>query len=140
MGEELFGLGIATVAVVGGFGIAVYAMWLDGKKRQLRHIERMAMIEKGIAPPALMDSPDENGGRGDRARRGQRRGGVLMICLGIGLAIMFGLKNGGWEWGQVWIGAFIAMFGVANLLNAWFDGRESVRSTTAGRNSEPQPR
>jgi hypothetical protein len=137
--ENLFGIAIATLAVGGGLGIAVYAMWLDGKKRQLRHIERMAMIEKGIAPAGVIDAASEIG-RSDRARRGQRRGGVFMICLGIGLAIMFGLKDGAWNWGQVWIGAFIAMFGVANLVNAWLDGRESAQSMTGGRTNEPQPR
>jgi hypothetical protein len=112
-------------------------MWLDGKKRQLRHIERMAMIEKGIAPPALLDGA-ENGGRSDRGRRGQRRSGVFMICMGIGLTLMFALMHG--DWRQAWIGAFIVMFGLAALINAWLDGRDNARSNNPERSNEPQAR
>jgi hypothetical protein len=85
-----FGIFIAIFAISGGFAIAVLAMWLDSRKRHLRHIERMAMIEKGIAPSELTEDfaagQPWGGGQswGVGSRRSQRRSGVFMICLGIG--------------------------------------------------------
>ena len=43
---------------------------------------------------------------------------------------MFYSQRGGIQ--SVWIGALIAMFGVANLVNALLDGRDAQRS-------EPRP-
>ena len=120
------GIFIAIFAISGGLGVAVYAIWLDGKKRQLRHIERMAMIEKGITPPAVAENIMEGRTTHPAVRRGQRSAGVFMICLGIGLSFMFydyqeGVKS-------IWIGAFIAMIGLANVVNALFDERDAYRS------------
>jgi hypothetical protein len=120
-----FGIFIAVFAISGGLGIAVLAMWLDSRKRQLRHIERMAMIEKGIAPAELTEDFVEGKPWGGGGRRSQRRSGVFMICLGIGLGFMFYRQSGGAQ--SVWIGAFIAMMGVANLVNALLDERDARR-------------
>ena len=120
-----FGTFIALFAISGGFGIAVLAMWLDSRKRYLRHTERMAMIEKGIAPSELTDSLGDSRGWSPGVRRGQRSSGVFMICLGIALGFMVYSQRGGIQ--SVWIGAFIAMFGVANLVNALLDERDAQR-------------
>ena len=119
------GIFIAVFAISGGLGVAYYAIWLDGKKRQLRHIERMAMIEKGIAPTAVADSFVDGPPSGPVSRRRQRTSGVFMICLGIALALMFGLGSG--RWGSVWIGALIALIGVANVVNVLWDERDAQR-------------
>jgi Domain of unknown function (DUF6249) len=118
--KESIGIGIAVLAVAGGLGVAYYAMWLDSKKRELRHRERMAMIERGLVPSAPAEAPDR-----PRQHRDSRRSGIFMICLGIGLGLMFGLRDQSWR--QVWIGALIAMFGVANLINGLLDERDFRR-------------
>jgi putative copper export protein len=119
------GIFIAIFAVTGGFAIAFYALWLDGKKRRLRHIERMAMIEKGLVPSSEADSivAGQPFGRGEFRR--QRSSGVFMICIGIALGFMFYQQHQGFQ--SVWIGALIALIGVANLVNALFDERDAVR-------------
>ena len=119
------GIFIAVFAISGGFAIAVLAMWLDNKKRQLRHIETMAMIEKGMTPSELTEDFVEGKPWGGGGRRGQRRSGVFMICLGIGLGFMFYRQTGGAQ--TVWVGALIAMIGVANLVNALLDDRDAQR-------------
>ena len=48
-----------------------------------------------------------------------------MICIGIGLGIMFYQQNQGLR--SVWIGAFIALIGVASFVNALFDERDATR-------------
>jgi Flp pilus assembly protein TadB len=120
MVEEWFGIGVAVLAVTGGLGVAYYAMWIDSKKRELRHRERMAMIERGLVPPAAVEGFERS-----RRPRDSRRSGVFMICLGVGLAVMFGLMHQSWR--QVWIGALVGMFGVANLINGLLDDRDLRR-------------
>ncbi len=119
--QQYIGIGIALLAIVGGLGVAYYSMWLQSKARELKHRERMAMIEKGIAPAELVESHPIR----ERNRRGQRVSGVFTICLGIGISIMM-YSVGGPR--RAWIGAFIAMFGVASLINSLWDERESRRT------------
>jgi hypothetical protein len=132
-----FGIFIAVFAISGGFAIAVLAMWLDSKKRHLRHVERMAMIEKGIAPSELTESFAEGKVWNPGSRRSQRSSGVFMICLGIGLGFMFYSQRGGIQ--SVWIGAFIAMFGVANLVNSLLDERDARRRQPPPPSTPPNP-
>lgn len=58
-------------------------------------------------------------------RRGQRASGIFMICLGIGLSFLFYKYEEGLR--SIWIGAFIAMIGVASLVNALMDERDARR-------------
>lgn len=117
------GLWLGFLSVVGGFAVAFYAIWIDSKKRQLRHTERMAMIEKGLIPTGEGREVYAQITTGSASRRSQRRSGVFMICLGIALSLMFGLSSESWN--TVWIGAFIALIGVANLVNALLDDRDA---------------
>ena len=125
-----FGRFIAVFAISGGFAIAALGMWLDSRKRHLRHIERMAMIEKGMAPFDVAGRSVD--GSPWAPRHSQRRSGVVMICLGVALGFMLYSQRGGFH--SVWVGAFIAMFGVANLVNALLDDRDVQR-----RQSQSQP-
>ena len=134
----MFGIGIAMFAISGGFAIAFYALWLDSRKRQMRHAERMAMIEKGLAPSSIVDAPAETGAWDAGRRRSQRSSAVWMICLGTGLALMFLLVNDG-SWRQTWIGGFLILFGIANLVNSIMDERDRERSLPAPRPSN-EPR
>jgi hypothetical protein len=95
----------------------------------------MAMIEKGIAPSALTQALAEGKPWGPAARRGQRSSGVFMICLGIGLGFMFYAQHRGIQ--SIWIGAFIAMIGVANLVNALLDERDARRRQSPPSNPAP---
>ena len=60
-----------------------------------------------------------------------------MICLGIGLGFMFYSQRAGIQ--SVWIGAFIAMFGVANPVNALLDERDAHRRRPEPPPSPPNP-
>ena len=128
------GIFIALFAITGGFAIAFYAVWLDGRKRQLRHIERMAMIEKGIAPQALAENLADGRAVSPGSRRSQRSSGVFMICVGIGLGFMFYQQDEVLR--SVWIGAYIALVGVASLVNALSTSATHV-SGSAGHLTDP---
>jgi len=118
---QFFWMSMGFLAIVGGLGVAYYSIWLQSRARQMKHKERMAVIEKGILPPALMEADAVSG----RGRHSQRGSGVFMICMGIALSLMMWLTSG---IKNVWIGAFIALFGVANLINAHLDDRDRRKS------------
>jgi hypothetical protein len=130
--KEYIGLVMGFTAITGGLGIAIYAIWLSGKAREMRHRERLAMIEKGVAPASSGDLEHGNDSHG-RSYRGRRDGGIMMICTGIALMMLFGLSSGNWK--NVWIGGFIAMFGVANLVIAVLNERDA----RASRRPTPKP-
>ena len=115
----LLGIGLGVLSVVGGFAIAFYAIWLKSKGRQMRHEEHMAMIEKGLVPPAAAEF--YAGGEYFSFRR-RREAGIMMICIGIALMMFFGLSSGNWK--SVWMGGFVLLFGVANLVIALLDDRD----------------
>jgi hypothetical protein len=126
--KEYIGLAMGFSAIAGGLGIAIYSVWLSGKAREMRHRERLAMIEKGLAPA----TPGAVDGQG-RSYRSRRDGAIMMICTGIGLMMFFGLSNGNWK--SVWIGGLILMFGVGNLVVALLNERDA----RASRGSTPRP-
>jgi hypothetical protein len=123
--KEYIGLVMGFTAIAGGLGIAIYAIWLSGKAREMRHRERLALIEKGLAPAISGDLEHGNYGQG-RSYRSRREGGIMMICTGIGLMMFFGLSSGNWK--SVWIGGFILMFGVGNLIIALLNERDDRAS------------
>lgn len=123
--KEYIGLAMGFTAIAGGLGIAIYAVWLSGKARDMRHRERLAMIEKGLAPASSGDL-DLGHDRHGRSYRSRRDGGIMMICTGIGLMMFFGFSSGNWK--SVWIGGFILMFGVGNLIIALLNERDARAS------------
>jgi hypothetical protein len=123
----LLGMSLGYLSVIGGFAIAFYAIWMKSKAREMRHRERMAMIEKGLVPP----QPAEPFAVGDsKPGKARRDSGIMMVCIGIALMMFFGLSSGNWR--SVWIGGFVLMFGVASLLSALLDERDrrKMQSTT----------
>lgn len=128
--EAYLGMWLGFISVLGGFAIAFYAVWLKSKARQMRHREQMAMIERGLVPPAAVEESASTGG-GPRPFRSRRDSGIMMICIGIGLMMLFGLGSGNWK--NVWIGGFVAMFGVANLVTALLDQRDQRRTQSTDR-------
>jgi hypothetical protein len=119
----LLGMGIGLFSVLGGLAIAAYAIWMKSKSREMRHREHMAMIERGLVPPEAAESY-ANGERQPFRRR--REGGIMTICVGIGLMMFFGLSSGSWR--SVWIGGIVLMVGVANLTIALLDQRDQRAS------------
>ena len=131
---EHFGMYLGLLGLVGGLGTAYCSIWFAFRARQLRHQERMAMIEKGLVPPEYADSDGLGKGHGWGDGRSRKSSGVFMICMGIAISLMFYQTSGP---RNTWIGAFVILFGLANLIGAMLDGpRRPPRST----NGALQPR
>src|SRR5690625_3707164 len=74
----------ASVLVVFGFPLIIVALSMAyaAYQRHLQHKERMAMIEKGIAPPVKVA---EDAWRG--YRRGGTRSGVATTLVGVAITL-----------------------------------------------------
>jgi hypothetical protein len=122
---------IPVLGIVLGVGCAMLAMYFDFRKKremiQLYHAERLAAIEKGIELPPL---PEEYfSGRNARSSTPARTRRTGLILLFLGIAITIGLWGSGssgitWWWGFVPIA-----LGLAFLLSALLEARESRQSS-----------
>ena len=133
--DSLIPLLIPIVGIVFGIGCAMFAMYLDFRKKQeliqMHHAERMAAIEKGIELPPL---PAELfSGRYSRHSRAaapasRRRAGLILLFVGI--AVTLGLwGSGGTGNDAFWWGLVPTGLGVALLLAATFEARELRQSS-----------
>lgn len=129
--ESVLGALIPIIGIVFGIGCAMFAMYLDFRKKQeliqMHHAERMAAIEKGIELPPL---PQELlGGRHSRSSgpAGRRRTGLILLFLGIAITLGLwgsaGAGNPAFWWGLVPTG-----LGVALLLAGTLEARELRRA------------
>jgi hypothetical protein len=118
--DERFTFLIPLAAVIGGVLIAVIRMQHINRLRELQYKERIARIEKGLAPPPEADPARfeeamalASGGRAERFRSA----GVTLIGLGVGLALLIAFAGGAFEAGIGVGGAFVAL-GAALVYNA----------------------
>lgn len=80
------GLWIPIVAILSSFTVPVVALIMDFRRRKLQYEERRALIERGMPLPELVD-PDRKGRTPEERRESALRNGIIMTCLGVGLAI-----------------------------------------------------
>ena len=93
--EELFLIGVLA-AMVGGVTIIVLGLRSQAHRNELRHQERMAMIERGMVPPPEMGgwAPPPPAGPGVTYRdhrRGAKSGSQMtagIVLIGAGFAFM----------------------------------------------------
>lgn len=108
---EVAALAIPVLAILGGVAIAVAAIIMDGRKKELLHKERLIAMEKGIPIP---QEPR-------KAKRASylknRTGGLVMTFIGITLTIAM-WTTGGAEagvWGLPALGIGIGLLISSNL-------------------------
>jgi hypothetical protein len=118
--DERFTFLIPLAAVIGGVFIAALRMQHINRLRELQYKERIARIEKGLAPPPEVDPArfEETialapGGRAERFRSA----GVTLIGVGAGLAVLIAFAGGEVAAGIGVGGAFVAL-GAALVYNA----------------------
>jgi hypothetical protein len=114
------------------FAVPIVSIVMGSLSRMARYRALSKLAEQGKPiPPELMSSRDEHGGI---VSRGTLRGGIVMICVGIGLAVFFwamsgagGLVHGvGHNEEMDWlpaIGAIPFMIGVGLVVSAAVDRR-----------------
>jgi hypothetical protein len=122
------------LTIVAGVVLMMAAMNNRRKIREMEHRERLAMIERGVAPspeanPAAFEAAvgfdGDSKDPGDHSHR-YRTAGVLMVGLGFGLMFVIGIAGGAPEVG-FGVGAAWVSLGGASLLNYFLMSRRSER-------------
>ena len=115
---------IPITAIMGGIVIAIVAIVISGRKKELEHKERLLAMEKGIEipqPPTRECRP---------AYQGNRSGGFVMTFIGIAITVanwtVGGTKAGVW-------GLIPLAIGVGLLISAAVEKKEAEKREAQGR-------
>ena len=119
---EVLIVAMPLTVLVGGIAIVAIAMWRQTKVMEMRHRERMALIERGLAPspesdPARFDAADSFRPQPAAPHRYTTLG-VALVGIGLGLMMMIGFA-GEAPGPAVGIGGAIALLGAAFLVNGY---------------------
>ena len=130
---------VALIPLLLAIGLFVLAaLWLRRTTRlsEMAHRERMAMIDRGLAPPpepsvpASVFGPEEPKGHDSRHAREARSPharfrtlGVQLIGLGFALMLIIGV-TGGAPGAGIGTGGAVAVLGVALVVNAYLSRRD----------------
>ncbi|MEP7118857.1 MAG: DUF6249 domain-containing protein [Acidobacteriota bacterium] len=109
---------LPAILIVGGVVVMIATIIRNGKVAEMRHLERMAMIERGITPPEAVEMVD-----GARRAYGFKLTLGIMLCgfgLGLGMLITFAAAEEGVALG---VGGAFVMLGLAFIAAAFVPGR-----------------
>jgi hypothetical protein len=111
---------IPIAGIIGGCLIAIFAIYFEYQKRKLRHVERLAAIEKGVPFPP---EPEEEKTIEER-KRGLLTAGLITLFTGVGVFVSFYFLSG---FKIAFIGAIPFAIGIGMVLSAFLikeEGKE----------------
>jgi len=120
---------IPITVIVGLWVFLITAAMARARVRELQIRERIAMIEKGLAPAPEVDPQGFQRATAVyeqfKRRRPQRHrsAGVTLVSLGLGLMLMIAFAGDSPQ-KAVGIGGFVVMLGMAFIVNGMFDQRQ----------------
>jgi len=143
------------ITVIAGLWVFLITMTMSrARVRELQIRERIAMIEKGMAPAPEVDPQGFQRATADversrqmvdifeyrRRRRPQRHrsAGVTLVSLGLGLMLMIAFAGEAPQ-KAVGIGGFVVMLGMAFIVNGMFDQRQMESEITTPTNPPITP-
>ena len=119
LSPEVMAISIPIISIMGGIAIAIVAIFVEGHKKELRHKERLAAMEKGIP------IPEEPKNERRPAHLRNRTGGLVMTLLGLALTIALFTVSG--PDGGVW-GLLPMAIGLGLLFSSHLERKETERS------------
>ncbi len=137
-GEMLPAL-IPVAVLVAMFALAAFWISRRSRMRELAHRERLAMIEKGLLPPAELfpgGAPVVTLGAAEpsvttsKAALRFRTAGVMFVGIGVALALIVGVAAGSPSVGLGLGGAIVAL-GAAMIVNGVLGAREPQATRSA---------
>jgi hypothetical protein len=144
---EVLGLIVTVTVIICGVAVLLMAMVNRRKMLEMKHRERLAMIERGMLPPPEVDPNGfERRALGmrppSRSSVRFRSAGVLMIGVGLALMLLISYAGDSPEPG-IGVGGAFAVVGAALLLNGLFSARDEdpgvANASTTTTPREPPP-
>lgn len=123
---EAIAVFIPILAVLGGVLIAITAVVMNGRRKELEHRERILAMEKGLPLPGPMVTPE-------RPKYSSRRAnGLVMFGIGLALTIAMwtvdGAEAGVWGLIPLFIGGGLLVAG--SLDKREWESQQSKNHTT----------
>ncbi len=112
---EIVAISIPIIGILGGVFIAVTAVVMNGRRKELEHRERILAMEKGLPVPGPVIEPE-------RPKYSSRRtNGLVMTGIGLALTIALCAEEGtdGGLWGLIPL-----FIGLGLLIAGTLDKRE----------------
>ncbi|UCG52757.1 MAG: hypothetical protein JSW58_04180 [Candidatus Latescibacterota bacterium] len=125
---ELVAISIPIISIIGGCAIAIVAIIMASRKKELEHKERLSAMEKGIDIP---QAPREEV---RPPYLSNRTGGLVMTFIGIALTI--GLWVSGGAIAGVW-GLIPLAIGIGLLISSILEKREVDQKGFGDRGGQP---
>jgi hypothetical protein len=135
---------IPISVIVGLWVFLITAAMAKARVRELQIRERIALIEKGLAPAPEVDPQGFQRATAMYERKNRRKpqrhrsAGITLVGVGLGLMLMIAFAA---EQPQkaVGIGGFIVMLGAAFIVNGMFDQRQLDTETPPGTDPASPP-
>ena len=121
---ETIALSIPILVVMGGILIAITAIVMNGRRKDLEHRERLLAMEKGLPLPAEVTQVKER-----PKYSGRRANGLVLTGIGIALTIAMWTQDGADE--GVW-GLIPLFIGIGLLIAGHLDKKEWERERDRG--------
>jgi hypothetical protein len=122
MSDQILGalvVGLPLVFLIGGVIIVIAGMIFKARMLDLQHRERLAMIERGLAPPPEISPTGSVAGRAAPSSRTSRAQSIGVIVIGVGFAFMclIGIAAGAPQ-EAIGIGGAIVILGTAFIVRS----------------------
>jgi hypothetical protein len=113
---ETLAIMIPITTIIGGIAVAIVAIIMSGRKKELEHKERLIAMEKGVGLPELPIKPERP------AYLQNRSAGLVLTFLGIALTIAIWVPAG--AEGGVW-GLIPLAIGIGLLVSSVLERKET---------------
>ena len=136
MDEQMmvFALLLNAIFILGGVVVIVMAMSQRARRLEMQHRERLAMIERGMAPSPEADPAHFEASLGRPGVSRYTTLGVAIVGVGIGVMLLIGVAGGAAEAG-LGVGGAIAVLGFAFIVNGYLRRDAHRAPATAGPHS-----
>lgn len=117
MQEETVLFWLFTFVIVGGVSVIITGMRQRAKILEMAHRERLAMIERGVAPPSDLSGTPYHERPKARSNR-LLSGGIVIVGLGLALAMLIAFASREPEI-AAGVGGAVAILGIAFIVTAY---------------------